>query len=1135
VRRRPVTTFCLLLCALGRLAAGAEPEAVMESAREIPVAYEVDVVVVGGSTGAVAAAVAAAREGTSVFLAAPRTYLGEDMVAPLRLWLEPKEEPRTPLAKLLFVGAAERALASRLPQGLPFTYETGRPSAPSHRDTSPLSRLCDRRYRSAISESVQYDGDVAITCDLGELKQVERVHLLVYQRVDDFEVGRVAVLVSPDGADWSKAATGENDLVGARGFETDPLDLPADVNARTRYVRFQVEPAPGSGRVLLAEIVIGGEEQEPADVPPPLRVATPMQVERTLEEALMEAGVRFLFGCYATDLVRDADGQPAGIVMANRAGRQAVLARVIIDATDRATVARMAGAASGHYPAGRHAFRRAIIGRDAGAAEGVTVRELRATLPYRTREQSGDAALLECILQLPMTDGSFASFASAEQAARDRTWSASQLRGADVLFQVPPDPVVGRAQPKGEWPGADRVDLDAFRPADVGRLYVLGGCADLPRPWAEKLLRPPALMEAGERIGAAAAREAAQLPGPQGAHVTGGPSAAPDMGEVMEVLTGIRATQTLPRIPQPERPLPVLGRYDVVVVGGGTSGAPAAIAAARQGASVLVVEYQHGLGGVSTLGLIGKYYGGYRGGFTAEIDKGVGSLGGGSVVGKMEWYRREIRRAGGEIWFGALGCGALVHRGRVRGVIVATPQGRGVVLTETAVDSTGNADIASAAGANCIYTDGAFLAVQGAGLPPRQLGASYTNTDYTFIDETDMMDVWRVLVAARRKYRNSFDLAPLLDTRERRRIVGDFVLSPWDVFAERTYPDTIGQSRTDYDTHGFTVDLLFFIQPPDKRGRLAWTPYRCLLPAGLEGILVTGLGTSAHRDAVPFIRMQPDLQNQGYAAGVAAAMAARLDGKTRSVDVRGLQEHLVETGNLPGEVLEHQDSFPLPPERLAEAVEQPQSLKGISLILAHSQAALPLLREAHGKTRQADRILYARILGLLGDATGLDALIQAVDECETFDEGWDFRGMGQYGGSVSRLDGLIIALGRTGDPRALPPVLSKLRLLDADSEFSHHRAVALALEVLGDPVAAAPLAETLRKPGIAGHTIRGPEIEENRSLSLREIVLARALYRLGDHEGVARGVLEGYASDLRGHFARHAHAILQAGQGAGSK
>ena len=52
---------------------------VAESPRKIPVAYDVDVVVVGGSSAGVAAAVAAAKGGAKVFLAAQRPYLGEDM------------------------------------------------------------------------------------------------------------------------------------------------------------------------------------------------------------------------------------------------------------------------------------------------------------------------------------------------------------------------------------------------------------------------------------------------------------------------------------------------------------------------------------------------------------------------------------------------------------------------------------------------------------------------------------------------------------------------------------------------------------------------------------------------------------------------------------------------------------------------------------------------------------------------------------------------------------------------------------------------------------------------------------------------------------------------------------------------
>ena len=70
----------------------AVPPAVNQSAREIPVAATVDVVVVGGSTGAVAAATAAAKAGAKVFLAAPRSPHFQPPA-----WLGLKTEARPPV------------------------------------------------------------------------------------------------------------------------------------------------------------------------------------------------------------------------------------------------------------------------------------------------------------------------------------------------------------------------------------------------------------------------------------------------------------------------------------------------------------------------------------------------------------------------------------------------------------------------------------------------------------------------------------------------------------------------------------------------------------------------------------------------------------------------------------------------------------------------------------------------------------------------------------------------------------------------------------------------------------------------------------------------------------------------------
>jgi hypothetical protein len=133
---------------------------------------------------------------------------------------------------------------------------------------------------------------------------------------------------------------------------------------------------------------------------------------------------------------------------------------------------------------------------------------------------------------------------------------------------------------------------------------------------------------------------------------------------------------------------------------------------------------------------------------------------------------------------------------------------------------------------------------------------------------------------------------------------------------------------------------------------------------------------------------------------------------------------------------------------------------------------------------------------------------------------------------------LIVALGHAGNPKALPVILEKVDLLSADLAFSHHRAVGLALEMIGDSTAAEPLAALLQKDDMQGHVHTdiekavergvpgGTNAEQTRRESLRELMLARALYRCGDVDGLGESILRQYAQDLRGHLARHAQAIL---------
>ncbi len=984
------------------LPAGAEH--IVEPPKDIPVACDADVVVVGGSTGAVAAACEAAGQGADVFLIAPRPYLGTDMCSTLRLWLEPGEQPESQLATACF----------------------------------------------------------------------------------------------------------------------------------------------GKGRVT-----------------------TPLTVKAAMDRALLRAGVRYLTGCYVTDVLRDEDGRIAGIVMANRSGRQAVRAKVVIDATQRANVARLATAAFRPFRPGPQTFTRIVAGGEMQSGDNLSAEKKEFTYNSVAGKADYRLPVYEYTLTIEMKDNSAGALRNAEQVARDMTYAKGSEMASEILSCVPSDTIIGR-QRMDSWRGAERADLGPFRPKAIPRLYVLSAYADLDGKAAGELLRPLELMKMGTRIGRAAADEARGLPLPAGASL-------PETGvegaltlAVGEDLDGIRSKK-LGTIRAGSRALPVFGRYDVVVVGGGTSGAPAGIAAAKNGAKTLVVEYLQELGGVGTVGLIGSYWHGLRRGYTGFVDEQVNP---GShkwnVVEKAEWLRRELRRNGAHVWYGTLGCGTLVRDGQVCGVVVATPWGRGAVLATTVIDATGNADIAACAGAPTQYSisEAGSLNVQIAGFPERPMRRSNVNTCYTMVDDTDVLDVWHLMVWRRTTSEKprAFDVGQLVDSRDRRRIVGDYILTVYDILNRRTFPDTISQHYSNFDAAAFPDAPLLLVANAKGLCFRTDVPYRCLLPKGLDGILVVGLGCSAERDAMTLIRMQPDMQNQGYAAGVAAAAAAKIAGHTRKVDVKAVQKQLVREDILDERVATDRDSYPIGLWQIVEAVETlgktgsgENMLGPLAVVMAADpKDAIAVLRLGYRNIPAgAARLRYAQLLAILGDPTGVPALIEAVEKSKGWDDGVALTSQRKTGNTFSDLDRLVIALGQSRAPEALKPLITKLRQLKPDSELSHYKAISLALRHHPPCDAAAePLLDLLKQPGFTGHATVDPVVRKedregnrhtaaadrlvttggnkpandtNLNKAYKELIIAAMLYRCGDRHGTATAILRQYAQDVHGHFARYAQRTLADG------
>ncbi len=983
--------------------------------------------------------------------------------------------------------------------------------------------------QSALGAAIISTPGIYFSCQTSEKKG----HLNCFKPVHDIPVIEdVDVLIVGGSAAGVSVATRVVKEGGSAFLVSDHPYLGEDICGTFHYWD------TGSPSTALARKLFGQEKPH-----------NPIFYKRVLDEELLQNNIGFLYNSFITDILTGQKGEIAGGIISNRSGQQAIKAKTIVDATRYATVARIFNVPFQAFGPGKQNFHFTVVGNN--KKEGYQVNSRKANFAL----QEGPVPVLKYTFEHTLEKDTFQEFQQLEQKARDITWDPNQMDSADDLAFVPPNPIHGKEKYTDKVLDVDGLKLSCLQPGNTKGLFVLNAYADISRTAIKELLKPCNMMALGEKVGKKALEIAKQKTVTRSLSIFNAKGGQLNIAKnVKPSFDFIRPAHVKGTVEALSVDLPVIGEYDVVVMGGGTAGAPAAIGAARGGANTLVIEQLHGLGGTGTLGLIGRYWHGYKEGFTREIDENVLRMGGenhsrmkhvknGWITDwKMEYYRREIRKAGGEIWFGAIGAGALVNGNKVEGVIVATPFGKGVVKANKVIDSTGSADIAIAAGAAYRHTDKNCLAVQGAGLPPVFSDRGYCNTDWTFINDTDIYDIWRTFVAGKNKYDNGYyDIGKLPQTRERRRIVGDHEISVLDVYNNRTYPDTVSIHKSSFDTHGFTISPFFSLKPPEGANidKIAEVPLRSLLPKGLENILVTGLGASAHRDAMPVIRMQPCLQNQGYTLGILAAVAAKDKKSFRNFDIKIVQEKMAKIGSLPVSVLVAKDNFPPTEKQLDNAVKAvTNDLDQLETLLWDEKKGLERVKAAYkSSSDNKKKLTYAHIMGFYGIDLGWKELATGINSMEAWDKGWNYTGMGQFGECMSQLDSLIMSLGKTGNPEAIPVITKKARQLTPGSEFSHFRAIAVALENFHGKEASDTLYDLLNLQNIQGHAFTTIEKAKSaadqdwtntktRDNSLKELVLSRGLYLCGDKDNLGKNILEQYARDLRGHYARHAMDVL---------
>lgn len=156
------------------------------------------------------------------------------------------------------------------------------------------------------------------------------------------------------------------------------------------------------------------------------------------------------------------------------------------------------------------------------------------------------------------------------------------------------------------------------------------------------------------------------------------------------------------------REIPVYKRFDVIVCGAGPAGICAAVAAARQGAKVALLERYGVPGGNLTCGHVGPILGMVGKGTMRDELMALLEVPDNDMIGRVgvahDMQRAKtvltefIHHENIEVYLQTMAADALVEDHRVTGVVISTKEGLLALEGKVVVDATGDGDVAAFAG-----------------------------------------------------------------------------------------------------------------------------------------------------------------------------------------------------------------------------------------------------------------------------------------------------------------------------------------------------------------------------------------------------------------------------------------------------
>lgn len=141
-------------------------------------------------------------------------------------------------------------------------------------------------------------------------------------------------------------------------------------------------------------------------------------------------------------------------------------------------------------------------------------------------------------------------------------------------------------------------------------------------------------------------------------------------------------------------------------------------------------------------------------------------------------------------------------------------------------------------------------------------------------------------------------IAPMIGIRETRRIHGEYTLTVEDLITGRDFTDGIAVSGYGWDLPHPKHPSLQPFHGIARQSPYTQIPYRCLVPKGINNLIMAGRCISTEREVMGPVRVMGPCLAMGECAGLASAIAIELQIPFRDVPINTLQEKIHSYGGI---------------------------------------------------------------------------------------------------------------------------------------------------------------------------------------------------------------------------------------------